>query len=61
MTARQLLEVWRGRFGGGMVPFDKAYHEVLATGAIPAHAQMAGAYAMLTQFVDELEQIEAEA
>jgi len=42
-------------FGGGMVPFDQAYHEVLKEGGSPAQGQAAGAYALLHFYMYEVE------
>lgn len=44
-------EAWRQQFGGGMVPFDRAYHEAFGAGATAAESQAAGVAAALEAFV----------
>lgn len=60
MTPRELLEDWKRRFGGGMLPFDFAYQESREARGTDAEAQQAGAYALLEAFVEELEDQERE-
>lgn len=50
----EIREEWRGRFGGGMVPFDDAYWQAKREGRTTAEAQMAGVYAVLNRYTVEL-------
>lgn len=46
---------WDKQFGGGMIPFDDAYHAALREGSTIAEAQRAGVAAVLDAFATALE------
>lgn len=60
-AARDLLEQWPRRFGGGMTAFDVAYFAALRAGERWSVASKAGGMALLEAFVEELERRESEA
>lgn len=57
---RWYVDAYRAEnFGGGMIPFDFAYHKALDSGHSPAASQTAGVYAVLNAFVKYVEQKES--
>ena len=64
MSLRLHLDDYKATFGGGMIPFDNAYHKAYNPAAGPgqgtlAEAQMAGGYALLEAFIKFVESRDA--
>lgn len=58
MTAEEIIRRVRrqvsGDFGGGMIPFDVAYHDALREDCSIAEAQRLGVYAMLDSYTERI-------
>lgn len=55
ITLPEFLQSYKQSFGGGMIPFDTAYHKALNEGHTVAMAQTAGVHAILKAFVVQYE------